>query len=246
MTFFKISFTGTTRNLIWTSVFALAMGFLEAIVVVYLRRIYYPDGFNFPLALLSPGAIATEWLREAATIVMLLAVGILTGKNNLQRLLWFLFCFAVWDLFYYLGLKLLLDWPASLLTWDILFLIPVTWIGPVLAPVICSLTMIMMSVPLIILIDKGVPVSIKPVEWTLIFSGAILIFITFVADYTSLIIQNSGFSLSGSPEATPQLEKAIAGFIPGHYNWLLFAAGEILILVALFMLFLRLRKNATD
>ena len=29
-------------------IFAVSMGFLEAIVVVYIRELYYPDGFRFP------------------------------------------------------------------------------------------------------------------------------------------------------------------------------------------------------
>ncbi len=86
------------------------MGFLEAIVVVYLRQIYHPQGFDFPLGAVSPIMLSFEWLREIATIVMLVALAALAATNFLQKFCYFLYSFAVWDIFYYLGLKLLLDW----------------------------------------------------------------------------------------------------------------------------------------
>jgi len=134
-----------STNLIWITFFAIAMAFVESAVVVYLRELYYPEGFNFPLVLL-PGRIAlTEFLREIATLIMLLGIGFLAGRNFRQRFAWFIYSFAIWDIFYYVFLKLILDWPSSWLTWDILFLIPVIWTGPVLAPVLVSLTMIILS-----------------------------------------------------------------------------------------------------
>jgi hypothetical protein len=116
------------------------MGILEAIVVVYLRRIYYPGGFGFPLVPLEPGILRAEIVREAMTLVMLAACAFLAGRNTWGRLMAFLVLFGAWDLAYYAGLKLFLDWPASLLTPDILFLIPKVWVGPVLAPVLVAAT----------------------------------------------------------------------------------------------------------
>src|SRR5580700_10847047 len=121
-------------KIFWLTAFSIAMGFLEAAVVIYLRKMYYPNGFHFPLTVVEPDIGLTEFLREAATVIMLLAIGILTGKNTSQKFGIFLFCFAIWDIFYYVFLKMLIGWPASLLDWDILFLIPVPWVGPVLAP----------------------------------------------------------------------------------------------------------------
>ncbi|MBK6345556.1 MAG: hypothetical protein IPF68_06385 [Bacteroidales bacterium] len=77
---------------------------------------------------------------------MLLVAGIIAGRNSAQRFVFFLFCFAIWDIFYYVFLYLLIGWPASLLDWDILFLLPVPWIGPVLAPCLLSLMMIMLII----------------------------------------------------------------------------------------------------
>jgi hypothetical protein len=227
------SLQNTGKIFIILAVFGIAMGFLEGIVVVYVRQVYYPHGFDFPLTLLSPEMLSVEWLREFATIVMLAAIGWLAGKNLLQRLSYFLFTFAVWDIFYYAALKLLLDWPSSWLTWDILFLIPVAWIGPVLAPVICSVTMIMMSFLLTGLPSAGIPVKTKMLDWILIFTGSGVILYTYLKDYLQLIIQSGIVSNSDSPDVKAHFWEVITNFIPAHYNWFLFIVGELLILGAL-------------
>ncbi len=79
----------------WITAFAVAMGFLESAVVVYLRAIYYPEGFRFPLVAMSPVLIFTELVREAATLVMLLAPGALISRKRLERFAWFCWSFAV-------------------------------------------------------------------------------------------------------------------------------------------------------
>src|SRR3989339_548079 len=137
------------RTFVLVTIFSIAMGLFEAIVVVYLRQLYYPQGFDFPLAAFPASRLSVEWLREACTIVMLAALGLMTGRNASGRFAFFILSFGIWDIVYYLGLKWLLNWPASLFTWDILFLIPVAWTGPVLAPVICSFTMILLAVGII-------------------------------------------------------------------------------------------------
>ncbi len=114
------------------------MGILEAIVVVYLRRIYYPDGFGFPLAAIEPTLLRAELIREAMTLVMLALIGWMAAEDRWSRLLAFTFAFGIWDIAYYAGLKLFLDWPVRLLDPDILFLIPSVWIGPVLAPLLVA------------------------------------------------------------------------------------------------------------
>ena len=133
------------QKLIWVSIFAVAMGFFEAAVVIYLRKLMYPAGFSFPLAPIEHGLAVTEILREAATLIMLLSAGILAGRYATERFAWFIYAFAIWDIFYYIFLKLLIGWPESFMTWDILFLIPATWVGPVITPVIVSLSMIVLA-----------------------------------------------------------------------------------------------------
>jgi len=126
------------RNPALLVIYAIAMGVLEAAVVVYLRRLYYPRGFGFPLAPMEPAILRIEVTREAATLVMLTCVAGLSAGRAWPRLMAFLVAFGVWDIVYYAGLKLFLGWPASWLSPDILFLIPKVWIGPVLAPVLVS------------------------------------------------------------------------------------------------------------
>lgn len=132
-------------TMLWLTLFGIAMGFLETSVVIYLRKIYYPDGFRFPLVEIGNDILLVEILREFATMIMLLSIGLLIGKTKLQRFAFFIFSFAVWDIFYYIFLKILIDWPESFLTPDILFLIPVPWVGPVVTPIILSISMIVLS-----------------------------------------------------------------------------------------------------
>jgi Flp pilus assembly pilin Flp len=130
------------RTILLVTIFAVAFALVEASVVVYLRQIFYPEGFSFPLKSASVSHVGVEVAREFATLVMLIAVGMIAGKSRWQRFAYFLIGFGVWDMFYYVWLKLMLNWPASMLDWDILFLIPIPWIGPVIAPVLVSVVMI--------------------------------------------------------------------------------------------------------
>jgi hypothetical protein len=219
-------------RLVWLTVFAVAMGFLEGIVVIYLRELYYPQGFGFPLKLMPPELVSIEWIREITTLIMLAALGIIAGRNNLQRLLYFLFTFGVWDIFYYVALKLLIGWPASLLTWDLLFLIPVSWLSPVLAPVICSVTMIVMAVLITGKEEKGFTIVSRPVDWILIAAGAAIILFTFMVDYLKLTV-DSGVLASGKfTDARGQLLHMITNYVPDTYNWFLFITGELMIMAA--------------
>src|ERR1700683_3586010 len=124
--------------------FGISFGYVEAAVVVYLRAVYDPvrqklrpersAGELFPLittAQLNHAAPEKSWLlgvevaREAATMIMLASVALVAAGGRRLWLPAFAIAFGTWDLFFYLFLKLLLHWPPSILTWDILFLIPV-------------------------------------------------------------------------------------------------------------------------
>src|SRR5690349_15252456 len=137
------------KTLIVIGIFCIAMAALESAVVVYLRALYYPGEFTVAMKLIEVRILLVEIAREFATIVMLWAIGHLAGKNLKERFAYFLYSFAIWDIFYYVWLKVFINWPASLLDWDILFLIPFTWLGPVAAPVICSITMIILALALL-------------------------------------------------------------------------------------------------
>jgi len=150
------------RRFIALVFFGIAFGYIESAVVVYLRAIFYPNGFTFPIVDFDDIAgfgpyLVTEIGREAATLVLMFTASYMLGRNLRRRFAYFLTIFAVWDIFYYVWLKVLIDWPASILDWDILFLIPAAWAGPVLAPVVTSLTM---------LIIAAVLFSKKPIEIT--------------------------------------------------------------------------------
>jgi hypothetical protein len=135
--------TGSSRwtRLVVVAVYAAAMAIVEAMVVYYLRRlfalqyaaVFAPGRFVFPAAYLRH-----EQIREAATIVMLLAVAFLAGRGLLQKLAYFLLAFGVWDIGYYVALKVMLGWPPSLDTRDLLFLTPHQWWAPVWQPLLVS------------------------------------------------------------------------------------------------------------
>jgi len=224
-------------------VFAVAMGFLEAIVVVYIRELYYPEGFDFPLKALPPWLIGIEWIREITTLLMLGAVAWISGKTFLKKLGNFLFLFGVWDIFYYVALKLFLGWPETLLTWDILFLIPITWVGPVLAPVICSILMILMALVFDYLEKNKNLNQLKTKELSLLFAGAALVYYTFTVDFT-MILLNGGFLKRFTTLASdPEFQQIITTWIPGTFNWGIFAVGIIVICSGNFLIIRRgLRK----
>jgi len=228
-------------KILMLGLFAVAMAALEAIVVIYLRQLYYPHGFDFPLTLLSSYMVSLEWLREAATIVMLAAIGILSGKNPLQKLACFFYPFAIWDIFYYLWLKLLLGWPPSFFTWDVLFLIPVPWIGPVLAPVICSLTMILFAAIIFYFQFTGRSLKIALPEWALLLSGCLVILFTFMQDYSGIIFHEISLSGISGLSQNQHFWTVLSQYRPVDFNWLLFAIGESFILLALVLISKRTR-----
>ncbi len=131
------------RRLGFLASFAVGMAYVEAAVVVYLRLLYYPDGFHIEAALAQSVApsnvLSIEIGREAATLVMLAAVAWLAAKRSWwERLAYFVWTFAIWDILYYVWLYVLLRWPPDLMTLDVLFLIPRVWVAPVLLPVAVS------------------------------------------------------------------------------------------------------------
>ena len=173
----------------WLTIYAVAMAYVESAVVVYLRAIYYPHGFDFPLAVMPPGMVAIEVGREAATLVMLLGVATLAGADRWQRFLAFCLSFGVWDIFYYAWLWIFVRWPSSLFTWDVLFLIPVPWIGPVLAPVLVSVALVAGSLRMLRLNAQGVKLGFSAPVWALAVTGGLLVVGSFVFDFASVLRQ---------------------------------------------------------
>jgi len=221
------------RNIILLTVFSIAMGLLESIVVVYLRQLYYPEGFGFPLKTMATAGFRLECLREIATIAMLIAASAVAGRSAYERVSYFLYCFGIWDIFYYVWLKVLLNWPPSLFTWDILFLIPVVWVAPVLAPLICAVTIISFSGIILYLQNKGYPIEINLFERSVMCAGVLIIFLTFAWDYSRIIL-DAGFLTGCSLSAKDcPFQKVIEGYVPATYNWTLFFLGESLIICSI-------------
>jgi len=187
------------------------MAYVEAAVVVYLREIYYPQGFAFPIVIIPDRMAAIEVLREAATLLMLAGVAALAGSDRWERFLCFCVTFGVWDVFYYIWLWVMLRWPPSLYTWDVLFLIPVPWIGPVLAPLIVSAGLVAGSLWLLHLRRRGARLGFPAWVWALAIAGGLLVLLSFTLDF----------------------RVALEGRDPPPFRWGLFGAGVALGVAAL-------------
>jgi hypothetical protein len=213
--------TKTEWNRWWmVMIYAAAMAWVESAVVFYLRSMIHriePRQPNpFPVI---GGFGAVELPREFATLVMLLAVGILAGRNWRARFGYAVIAFGVWDIFYYVFLKIICGWPHALLDWDVLFLLPLPWWGPVLAPVLISLLMILWGTLATQWELNPAPASAQWRAWLLNFSGVVLALYVFMADTIA---------------ATHHGVNAIRNVLPEKFDWPLF--GLALVLMAAPML----------
>ena len=133
-------------KLILLAIFGIAMAHFEGVVVVYLRKalgMLDSDSNKESLKSFPERYLHIEMTREAATIIMLVVIALLTGSTWIEKGIFFLWTFAFWDLFYYASLYILIRWPQNLKTIDVLFLIPKPWIAPVWFPIgVSSLTII--------------------------------------------------------------------------------------------------------
>jgi len=186
--------------------FAAAMAYLESAVVLYLRMLYYPEGFEIILKPMPLRIYLVELGREAATIVMLFVVARLAFRSFWMRFSTFLYLFGVWDIFYYAWLFVFIRWPQSLATWDILFLIPVAWIGPVWSPLCVSLNFILASIILNVMFKRGIVLTSKWYHWIVAIAGAGMIFYSYV-------------------DRVPDLLK---GITPTVYSWKWLVAGLVM------------------
>jgi hypothetical protein len=229
------------KKLVWLTLFSIAMGFMESAVVVYLREIYYPNGFSFPLVPIENDIALVEFLREAATIIMLFGIGVLTGKTQAQRLAFFIYCFAIWDIFYYVFLKMLMDWPASFMEWDILFLIPVPWVSPVIAPCMVSLTMILLALAIVFFQERGINTQFNWKDWAGFILGSLTIIASFVWDYFLYVGKVNAKSTCWTLSSDNSLFQDIAAYVPTEFNWSLFLLGEAVLLVGIVLYIKRIR-----
>lgn len=224
-----------TKTILGLSIFSIAMGYLETAVVVYLRALYYPTGFTFPLPPITPAIAITEFWREVATLIMLAGIGIIAGKNASQRFAFFIYCFAIWDIFYYVFLKALLNWPESLATWDILFLIPIPWVGPVIAPCIVAFTMIILALIIVYkpaLNNDGI--YLQFIDYMILLLGSSILLLSFIWDYIMYLSQHA--KPIWTIKSNAALFAEVSNYIPNTFNWWLFGLGELVLLFEIALL----------
>lgn len=222
------------KKLLQLGIFSIAMAFLEAAVVYYIRMLYYPEGFSFPLKILELNVAKVEIAREFATLIMLLSIAWIAGRSFAERFAWFIFCFGIWDIFYYVFLYITLSWPPDPLTWDVLFLIPLTWVGPVLAPVINSLMMIALAVIILWKSYSDDQYAIGAVNMILLIAGSVVIIFGYVEDYTSYMLGyfNLGELLLPRGKSGEIISRALL-YVPVSFNWWIFLGGCLLHLIAI-------------
>ncbi len=197
------------------------MAYIESAVVVYLRALYHPEGFLFPLKPLNDAKIIVEVFREAATLVLLVAVAALAGKKLRERFAYFMIAFGIWDIFYYVWLKVILDWPSSLFEWDVLFLIPMTWIGPVIAPLSIAMLMVIFGVLIIYFSEKGMDLNSTISSTLLVLAGTGIILYSFMSD----------------TGATIELK------MPQPYRYDLLVIGNVLFIISFLISFLKAKRS---
>jgi hypothetical protein len=172
------------KRLFIAIVFAAAFAYIESAVVVYLRVIFHPNGFTFPLAPFTTTELGQRMLgveigREAATLVVILTTALLFARARQETTAYFLVIFAVWDIFYYIWLKVLIGWPASIMDWDILFLIPAPWASPVLYPVIVSIVMFLFGAIILHRSSWGRPLAARWSDWIGWVAATVLLVLSF-------------------------------------------------------------------
>lgn len=175
------------------AMYAIAMAYIESAVVVYLQRaLSMSPSTLFPLrdqATLG-GLGSIEVGREVATILMLAAVGWLAGRTSLERLAWTSVAFGIWDIGYYFWLWVFIGWPTSFGTTDLLFLIPVPWVAPVLAPMLVSLALIFFGLIVARRIRGGESFLPERKHWLLLIAGGLVVIVSFTWDARN--IRNGG------------------------------------------------------
>lgn len=209
----------TIRRWLIVVVFAIAMAWVESAVVFDLRTFinriepYQPN----PLPLVGKlGPV--ELVRELATLIMLFTVGMLAGTTWRARSGYMLIAFGVWAIFYYVFLKVMSGWPHSLLDWDILFLLPLPWWGPVLAPVLIATLMIAWGTFAVHFERTTTTRWSNRRTWMCCLAGAVLALFVFTAD--TLRVANHG-------------ALAIREVLPTQFNWPLFLVALALMSVPL-------------
>jgi len=196
------------KRWLWVVVFAIAFAWVESAVVVYLRKIYFDGGFSFPLVIkwedgkhvIDP-LVRIEFGREIATIIVLAAVGRLagTGKKGLQKFCFFMVAFGIWDIFYYIWLYVMVGWPVNLLTWDLLFYVPLPWVGPVITPLLIASTMVTAGSLIVYYDQKGYAIRWQWSDLVIELGCGLLMIVAFCWDWRNILQVPGDVARSGIP-----------------------------------------------
>ncbi|MDZ4278772.1 MAG: hypothetical protein U1B78_06510 [Dehalococcoidia bacterium] len=200
------------RRLPFVAVYAIAMAYVEAAVVAYLRELHGIDDLVRDLPSAADRFTAIEIGREAATVLMLLAVGWIAGRRLQDRVGYFVFAFGLWDIAYYFWLAVFAGFPDSPLDWDVLFLIPLPWWGPVLAPALIAGVMCVGGAAAVLGADRGVAWRLSWTNAAVAAAGITVVLYTFMAD-----------ALGALPDGT----EAVRHVRPSDFQWPLFVMGFV-------------------
>ncbi|MFC1839106.1 hypothetical protein ACFL1N_05990 [Thermodesulfobacteriota bacterium] len=191
---------------IWVVIFAIGFAWVESALVVYLREIFYDGSSIFPLVIewkngkYVPHPLANiELVREFATMVMLTAIACASGRTGWQKFSFFMISFGVWDIFYYIWLWAMISWPESLMTWDILFLLPLPWVGPVITPVLIACAMTAAGTLIIYFEEKGFIIRFYWYDWLIVLGCGLLMIVAFCWDWKNIAQLPGDISRTGIP-----------------------------------------------
>ena len=200
------SFKTIFRTWTWVVIFAVAFAWVESAVVVYLRDIFFDGDFGFPLVIkweegkrITHPFIRIELGREIATIIMLVSVGWIAGKNGFQKFCFFLIAFGIWDIFYYIWLVYMVAWPTSLMTWDLLFYVPLPWVGPVITPILIAAAMVVAGSLIVYYDNKGYVIGWRRRDTFLEGCCGLLLIVAFCWDWKNILQIPGDIEMSGIP-----------------------------------------------
>ncbi len=199
-------------------IFAIAMAWMESATVAYLRTLVgrVEPYQQSPLSVINSFGVV-EVVREAATLIMLMSIGWLAGISWKSRLGCFMAAFGVWDIFYYLFLRIIVGWPHSLYDWDVLFLIPLPWWGPVLSPILISFVLILFGTLLALSEFNGWTFRAPTLTWGFHLCGIVLALYVFMENSIQILLKGG----------------SIHSELPTEFNWTLFILGFIFLLAPL-------------
>jgi hypothetical protein len=114
----------------------------------------------------------------------------------------------------------------------VLFLIPTTWTGPVLSPVLVSLTMILLALVILLKAEGGKESHIPGKTWVGLILGSLILIFAFVLDYSQHMLAH--FSLLEMMQLkNPEVLEVATSYVPRRFPWGIFAAGELVILASI-------------